>query len=163
MPLPIELETDLLLQKPTSSDTREIFFDAFRFISRSYHIIQRSALHLYHSALPFTPKKVLLSYVYKKDDLCQLGGGPERWDALVAVPTHGAKHRVHRIAFSLDSFYLASWAGHEMKLWDATSGTPVKTFNGDKIALAGDFSIVALSKDNTLTLYDIMGGAPVAN
>ena len=50
-----------------------------------------------------------------------------------------------------------------MKLWDATSGAPVKTFNGDKIALSGDFSIVALSKDNTLTLYNVTSNAPIAN
>ena len=144
----------MLVQKPSSSDTSEILYDGFRFISKNYDRIRQSALHIYHSALPFMPTKIQLSNIFKKDGLCQLGGGQERWDALVAVPRHGAEHRCYHIAFSLDGFNLASWAGHEIKLWDATSGAPVKTFNGDKIALSGDLTIAALCKDNTLTRCD---------
>ena len=146
------------MRQPTS-ETRKILFDAFRFISKSYDIIQRSALHLYYSALPFMPTKILLSNVYKKEDnLWQLGGGPEQWDALVAVPTHD---NIYRIAFSLDNAYLASWAEHGIKLWHATSGAPAKTFNGDKIALAGDFSKVAICEDDTLALYNVTSYASV--
>ena len=151
----------MLEQKSSSSDTREILFDAFRFTSRHYDVIKRSALHLYHSALPFTPTKNRLSNVYINDNLRRLGGGPERWDALVAFANHD--DFVYRIAFSLDRSLLASWGTGEMKLLDAASGIPVKTFKGDKFALARDFSAVALSRGGALALYDVSSSASVAN
>src|SRR6266568_2896861 len=70
---------------------------------------------------------------------CQLGGGPEWWDALIAVLKH--KGYINHIAFSQDSFHLASF-GQEVKVWDTTSGAPVKTFSGNEITLTGDFLIV---------------------
>jgi WD40 repeat protein len=89
--------------------------------------------------------------------------GPRQWDALIATLNHEMNCRASRVTFSSSNNHLASWAGQEMKLWDATSGTPIKTFRGTEIALAGDFSVVALSQSGTLTLYDVASNVRVAN
>jgi hypothetical protein len=119
------------------SDMREIFYDAWRFISMFYDTIRRSALHTYHSALPFIPARNLFYKIYKKDmcDVQLLNGGPERWDALVATRNHESEDPVRHVTFSLGGSHLASWTREwrergdarrrreEVKLWDATSGT----------------------------------------
>ena len=161
MPLSTNSGTDALAQKATRPDLREILFDGFRFISKNYEIIQRSAFHIYQSALPFTPMKTLLHNVFIKDNLLQLGGGPERWDALIS--TTRCEGLSHRITFSMDNLHFASRDEEGVHLWDATSGTPVKSFKGDRLVLSSDFSVVALSKDRAVTLYNVTSNAPIAD
>ena len=92
-------------------------------------------------------------------NLCELDGVAEQWDASIATATFD--DNIDRIAFSADSSQLASWAGEELKLWDATSGTPVRTFKGAKIAISEDFSVVAISEDSTVTLRCVATDAPI--
>ncbi|KIL56958.1 hypothetical protein M378DRAFT_39152, partial [Amanita muscaria Koide BX008] len=69
-----------------SSDLHQLLSDALRFIGQFYDIIERSALHTYYSALPFTPSDSLLYRRYIKDavdNLCIIEGGAENWDALL--------------------------------------------------------------------------------
>src|SRR6266478_874430 len=139
---------------------RNIFYDASRIISRFYRTIERSALHTYYSVLPFMPTKCLENRKYRKDrihNVCELGGVPEQWDALIASATLG--DGIIGMAFSVDSSQLASRTGQELKLLDATSGTPLKTFKGTGIVIAGNFSVVATFEDSTETLRCVVTDA----
>ncbi|KIL57170.1 hypothetical protein M378DRAFT_16435 [Amanita muscaria Koide BX008] len=152
----------------TSSDLHQLLSDALRFISKFYETIKRSALHTYCSVLPFTPTDSLLYRRYIKeaeDNICTIEGGPERWGPLVANLSHG--QHVQGVKSSLDSALFASYSEEnvnrgrpgKLKIWDATTGTPISTFPGQKFAVANDFSTVASSEDNIITYYNVNGSA----
>ena len=124
----------------TSVDIHNLFYDASRIIARFYRIIERSALHTYYSVLPFMPTECLENRKCREDrihSVCELDGVQEQWGALIASATLGGE--ILGMAFSADSSQLASWTGVELKLLDATRGTPVKTFKGAGIAIANNF------------------------
>ena len=83
-------------------------------------------------------------------NLYELDNVPEQWDALIATVTVGDE--TERIRFSTDSSRLASCTEHKLQLWDATSGTPVKTFKGADITISDDFSVVTFLEDSTVTI-----------
>ncbi|KIL57160.1 hypothetical protein M378DRAFT_172066 [Amanita muscaria Koide BX008] len=163
----------LKLLKPTSSDLHQLLSDALRFISKFYETIEQSALHTYHSALPFTPRDSLLYHRYIKDaahNICAIEGGPEKWDALVATLSHG-ECISPGIGFSLDNTLFVSCSVKyendsmhihsqgKLKIWDAATGTPVSTIPGHMFAVANDFSTVASSEDKTITFYNTNGSS----
>ncbi|KIL59677.1 hypothetical protein M378DRAFT_84766, partial [Amanita muscaria Koide BX008] len=118
----------LITQKPTSSNLHQFLSDALRFISKFYEIINRSALHTYYSALPFTPTSSLLYRRYIKEarhNICGIEGGPERWDALVANPNRGGKDdRVSLMEFGPDGRLFASGSmDGTIKLWNGGDGS----------------------------------------
>ncbi|KIL56707.1 hypothetical protein M378DRAFT_172468 [Amanita muscaria Koide BX008] len=144
-----------------SSDLHELLSEALRFIAKFYELIKRSALHTYYSALPFTPSNSLLYRRYIKDavdNVCSIEGGPEKWDALVAIIVHGEP--VEIIKFSLDSALFVSCSSRILHLWNAAvTGTPISTISGEKFAVANDFSTIASSEGKTITLYNVDGSA----
>ncbi|KAM6496583.1 hypothetical protein JOM56_007056 [Amanita muscaria] len=152
-------DTDGITQNSKSSDLHQLLSDALRFIGKFYELINRSALHTYHSALPFTPS-LLLYRRYIKDavhNICSIEGGPENWDALVANLSHGEP--VNIIKFSLASALFVSCSQGKWKIWDAVTGTPISTIPGHRFAVANDFSTVASSEDKTITFYNMNGSA----
>ncbi|KIL56203.1 hypothetical protein M378DRAFT_172913 [Amanita muscaria Koide BX008] len=156
------------LLKSTSSDLHRLLSDALRFISKSYAVINRSALHTYYSALPFSPTSSLLYRRYIKEarhNICGIEGAAEYWDALVASLSHG--EGVDVIKFALDSTLFFSCSEEcvdgpirkegKLKIWDAATGTPISTIPGQRFAVTNDFSTVASSSDNTITCYNANG------
>ncbi|KIL55852.1 hypothetical protein M378DRAFT_560946 [Amanita muscaria Koide BX008] len=167
---PRAIRVALNVLKPTPSDLRQLLSDGLRFISKFYEIIERSALHTYYSALPFTPTDSLLYRRYIDEALhlhrgCNVIGISNQWDALLANLNHG--RGVNNIQFSLDSTMLVSWNGGSsstsqkamLKVWDAVAGTPISTIKGGSgsFAIANDFSTVASFKGNAITLYNVNG------
>ncbi|KIL56525.1 hypothetical protein M378DRAFT_89177, partial [Amanita muscaria Koide BX008] len=111
----------LILLKSTSSDLHQLLSDTLRFIPKFYEVIDRSALHTYYSALHFTPTDSLLYRRYIKEaahSVCDIEGGPEKWNALVANQSH--EEYVSVIKFSLDSTLFVSCSRHggSVYLWD---------------------------------------------
>ncbi|KIL60889.1 hypothetical protein M378DRAFT_167559 [Amanita muscaria Koide BX008] len=160
------------LLQSTSSDMHELLSDVLRFISKFYEIINRSALHTYYSALPFSPTDSLLYHRYIREaehNICCIEGGPEQWDALVAIlKLEVGIYPVYDIKFSLDSALLVSCIkGYKpalgkthpgkLKVWDAATGTPISTIPGDRFTVTNDFSTVASSSDNVITYYNVDG------
>ncbi|KIL64920.1 hypothetical protein M378DRAFT_77648, partial [Amanita muscaria Koide BX008] len=156
--------------KSTSSDLHQLLSDALRFISKFYELIKRSALHTYYSALPFSPTSSLLYRRYIKDArhyIRGIEGGPKNWDALVAILSHG--EGVDAIKFSPESALFISCSEEtedeyasihnqgKLKIWDATTGTPISTIPGRRVAFTNDFSTVVSSSDNTITYHNMDG------
>ncbi|KIL62283.1 hypothetical protein M378DRAFT_800456 [Amanita muscaria Koide BX008] len=157
----------LALLKSTSSDLHQLLSDALRFIPKFYELINRSALHIYYSALHFTPTNSLLYRRYIKEsvhNICGIEGGPEKWDAHVATLSH--EEYVDVAKFSLDSALFISCSEGDvgdglgkLKIWDAATGAPISTIPGHRFAVANDFSTVASSEDNIITYYNVNGSA----
>lgn len=153
----------VLKLRSTPSELHQLLSDGLRFVSRFYELIERSALHMYYSALPFTPTDSRLYRQYNVEtehNLCRVKGGPEKWDPLLANPTVGSS--VRGTAFSLDNTMFAVWDWKTLKCWEAATGTPVGTITGDFFAIASDLSTVASSKDSTVTFYNVKSGVPAA-
>src|SRR6266478_6244255 len=89
---------------------RETTMDAFRLVSKFYEVIKASALHIYHSALVFTPTQPLLYKRHCKEmthKACWLRGGLAQWDPLISASRHPVANFV-TLKFSPDSSQLAS-------------------------------------------------------
>ena len=95
-------------QSPTSAYGIEILEDALRFVGRFGSILDKSAIHLYFSALPFTPQGTTLYRVYSaryRDIPRVMLGFPESWpEELCTVRNlNGNKRTPRHLAFSADS------------------------------------------------------------
>src|SRR6266478_6339449 len=155
-------------QRFTSPEMGEAIVDAFRLVCKFYEVIKGSALHTYHSALVFAPTSQRLHKRYCKDmtyEAYWLQGGITQWDPLVATITYpGCEGENLTIKFSPDSSQLASLALHDIRFWDAMSGTPTSCSNlrGENITLADDFSVVAVPCNNTIKLNNAATDMPIA-
>ena len=111
----------------------EILNDTYRLLSRFYGIIRSSALHIYHSALNFTPLGTHLHQMYSSrfpNRIIARQGVPQHWSPLVAVP-HGHSRSVNVLSFSPDGSRLASGShDNTVRLWDGASGIPIATLEG---------------------------------
>ena len=95
-------------QSPTSAYSIAILEDALRFVGRFGSILNKSVIHLYFSALPFTPQGTTLYRVYSaryKDIPRVTLGYPESWpEELCTVRNlNGNKRTPRHLAFSADS------------------------------------------------------------
>ncbi|KIL57558.1 hypothetical protein M378DRAFT_87719, partial [Amanita muscaria Koide BX008] len=143
-----------VVPKSTPSELHQLLSDGLRFVLRFYELIERSALHMYYSALPFTPTDSRLYCQYKvetKHNLCRVTGGPEKWDPLLANLTVGSS--VRGTTFSLDNTMFVAWDWKTLKCWEAATGTPVGTITG---AFSPDRSrLSAGTSDGTVYLWDV--------
>jgi WD40 repeat protein len=84
--------------------------DGCRFLPRFYKIIERSALHIYHSALTLTPPETKLFQLYKHkitNRMHVIFGVEKSWDPLLTV-LQGHLFSVWSVTFSSDGSQLAS-------------------------------------------------------
>ncbi|KIL62287.1 hypothetical protein M378DRAFT_51075, partial [Amanita muscaria Koide BX008] len=160
------IRVGLTLLKSTFSDLHQLLSDTLRFIPKFYELIHRSALHTYHSALPFTPTDSLLYRRYIKEsvhNICGIEGGLEKWDAHVATMSH--EEYVEVAKFSLDSArFISCSEGRvgdglgKLKIWDAATGAPISTIPGHRIqTLLFSFEssrVAAAFADGTVWLWD---------
>ncbi|KAH7921578.1 WD40 repeat-like protein [Leucogyrophana mollusca] len=108
-------------------DAMNLLKDAERMVLMSFDPISRSALHVYYTALAFTPSSALLRKVFQQE----LAGGmvvrrglQDEWDACTrSVPLNSF---IQSIAFSQDGRLIASASNEEgVQLWDAVTGINV--------------------------------------
>ncbi len=97
-----------VLQQNVSASSVEILQDAIRFVGRFGSILNKSAIHVYFSALPFAPQGTTLYRVYSaryRDIPHVTQGYPESWpDELCTVRNLGGNDGTPRyLSFSADS------------------------------------------------------------
>lgn len=75
----------------TPCNLLEVFYDAERLVLEFFEPISMSALHVYHSALPFTPSLAQIHQIYAHElnnELVVCLGLRESWNAcLRTIPT----------------------------------------------------------------------------
>jgi len=137
-----------ILNLPQVSDTLLLQFlrDAIDFVASSHDAIERSAPHIYLSALPFAAK---VSLVYK-DFIPQCAGlitvatfGISDHGGRAAMRLTGHSGAVHSLSYSSDGRRLASGsADGTIRIWDTQTGeealTPFRS--GDGSVLSVDFA-----------------------
>jgi hypothetical protein len=143
----------------------EIITDALRFVAKFYERMEQSALHIYHSALPFTPTECLLYDKYRNEmsyKVSHLGVGLTQWDALIVNMKFD--DQAPEVAFSRDGSHLVVRTSKDLKFYDAMVGTPIKTcnFDRDNGVLVDDFSAIAVPSGNIVTLHSMTSNMHIA-
>ena len=104
-----------------------------------------SCLHIYYSALPFTPTrtKIFETYAGTALDRVHVGGNRElTWSPLLVVMRY--EDHVDEVMFSPDGRRIASRSGKLVQLWDESTGEHVSTLEGH----SGDIWFMAFSPDS---------------
>jgi WD40 repeat protein len=92
-----------------SNELCNLLHDGEWFVLEFFSPIKLGALHIYYSALPFTPQSQLLCQVYHYELGCVkvLSGLPRGWNPWL-FSMHGHLNRVHSVVFSPDGSCIAS-------------------------------------------------------
>ena len=148
----------------------EILDDTHQLLSRFYGIIGSSALHVYHSALSFTPPGTHLYQTYSSrfpNRIIVRQGVERHWSPLMAALC-GHSKTVYVLSFSPDGSRLASGLGdNTVRLWDGTTGVQIATLQGHSkgvthLSFSPDGSRLASgSSDSTVRLWDSATGVPI--
>ena len=154
-----------------SKHVEEILDDTYRLLSRFYGIIGSSALHVYHSALSFTPPGTRLYQTYSSrfpNRIIVRQGVERHWSPLMAA-LRGHSKTVYVLSFSPDGSRLASRSDdNTVRLWDGATGVSIATLEGHSgyvtpLSLSPDGSRLASgSDDETVRLWDGSTGVSIA-
>ena len=143
--------------------------DGQRFIMRFHKTMAHSCLHIYYSALPFTPIRTKIFETYAGTVLDRVhvrGHGKPTWSPLLVVMSH--KEGVSEVMFSPDGCRIASSSGKLVRLWVGSTGEHVSTLEGHSgpiwsIAFSPDSRRVAMgSEDKMVRLWDGSTGEHVS-
>src|SRR6266849_2344283 len=122
---------------------QEIFNDGLRFIQRNMEIPRYWPMHIYYSALPFTPYNTALFRTYNASDtgtIKVVSGVEAGWNPLIAV-LRGHSGHVVAVAFAADNSRLASASWDKtVRLWDGKTGAHIATLELSDYANSVTFS-----------------------
>jgi WD40 repeat protein len=133
--------------------------DCERFVLRFFDVINESAMHIYHSALPWSPMSSLTRQLYQMQmttEVKLVNAIDANWDAcLREIPYLGT---LNAIAFSHKGSALAVVSEEHVKIFEA--GTGVATFEIDESVISVAFSpdddmLVCGFEDGTVRVWDV--------
>jgi WD40 repeat protein len=141
--------------------------DAERFALQFYDVINTSPLHVYHSALLFTPQNTQIHKLFAaelSDGTMLIKGGNAEWDACLRT-IEGHSKSVNSVAISHDGTRIISGSNdNTIRIWDAQSGASLHTLEGhsdavNSVAVSRDGTyIISGSNDNSIRIWDTQSG-----
>ncbi|TDL23239.1 WD40 repeat-like protein [Rickenella mellea] len=154
--------------------------DAKHFVHEFYTPIGQSSMHIYHSALPFTPQQTIFyeTYSSKLERNIKILNGPSLQWSTSAHMTMCVGHtsQVTCMAFSPDGSIIVSCAQDStLRLWDVKYGVaigkPLKShtyryhcYNFTSVAFSPDGSKIvsgSMEKTASVCLWDVKSGAAI--
>ncbi|KAF9642707.1 hypothetical protein BDM02DRAFT_3273353 [Thelephora ganbajun] len=79
---------DVVTKRLEASSTVELANDCFRFVTGFFEVIEESAPHIYHSALPLSPRKSMVRKLYERhaNPMARVVRGlPDSWDPAIVT------------------------------------------------------------------------------
>ena len=146
----------------STSALRNLAGEHLRFTQNFFHLIQQSAPHIYHSALPLSPRSSMFHSMTPRETLVTgLDGCPDTWGAIIQTIQGSSDDFTCITAFS-DRIAVACSDG-VVRIYDAATGAlrvslktidPVKAMRG----LPDGSILFCAHQEYSITLWDIQTG-----
>jgi len=131
-----------LIENP-NQDLSDLIDDCERFVLRSFDGIKQSTMHIYHSALSWTPTSSPTRQLYERELMTETklvnAVGPT-WDACIRIIPATVGDSVEAIVFSPSGALIAAYGKWCVKVFDVMTGVNRATFDGDKFICSVAFS-----------------------
>jgi WD40 repeat protein len=140
--------------KNPDQDLLDLIDDCERFILRSFDGVKQSAMHIYHSALSWTPTSSPIRQLYERELMTEVklvNAVGLTWDACIRIIPVG--ERVKAVVFSPSGALLAAHGDCCTKVLDTMTGVNRATFDEDMF-----ISSVAFSPDDGFLVSGLWGG-----
>ena len=147
------------------SPTLDLTNDCFRFVTGSFEVISLSAPHIYHSALPLSPKTSIVQKLYgpQAKPLARVVQGlPDSWDPSIANTK--LPENIYTVVWSPCSRFIAIAQGQSGKIviLDAVTLEQLHTMQSQNLEI-DDWSNLVYSPDgHLLTSYAYWKGSIVS-
>ena len=155
--------------KNPDQDLSDLIDDCERFVLRSFDGVKQSAMHIYHSALSWTPTSSSTRQLYEGELITETkvvnAVGPT-WDTCIRIIPVALRERVKRVVFSPSGALIAANGESCVQVFDAVTGVNRATFDGDMF-----LCVVAFSPDDgflasglwgmTINVWDVQMGTIV--
>jgi WD40 repeat protein len=140
--------------------------DCERFILRSFDAVEQSAMHIYHSALLWTPTSSSIRLLYGHELMTEtklVNAVSPTWDACIRIIPVGMGESVKGVVFSPSGALIAAHGECCVKIFDAMTGVNRATFNGNMFLCSVAFSpndgfLVSGLWGMTINVWDVQTG-----
>jgi len=146
--------------------------DCFRFVTRFFEVISTSAAHIYHSALPLSPRTSIIRRFYEPygHPLTRVVQGvPMSWDPVIVAAKYPPD--ISCIAWSPCSRFIAistAWYTTETQILDTATLKRVKSLSSQRghtwsLAFSAGGRLLARLSGSpaALTIWDLQTGVPI--
>jgi WD40 repeat protein len=123
-------------------------------VLRSFDGVKQSAMHIYHSALSWTPTSSSVRQLYEHELMAEtklVNAVDPTWDACIRIIPMG--ETMEAVVFSSSGDLIAAHGACCMKVFDAMTGVNRATFDGRT-----SISSVAFSPDDGFLVFGLLGG-----
>ncbi|KAG8928311.1 hypothetical protein FRC02_007093, partial [Tulasnella sp. 418] len=149
----------------TKMPVPSLLHECQRFVLRFFDHISKSANHIYHSSLPFTPRSLLYQqFSTELKDVVRVSPTESTWDPTLAI-MQGHSGTVWSVCFSPDGSKIASGSSDcTVYLRDSSTGTHTKTLKGHSqsvhsVCFSPDGTKIASgSGDLSIRIWDLVTG-----
>jgi WD40 repeat protein len=144
----------------------DLIDDCERFVLRSFDGVKQSAMHIYHSALPWTPTSSSTRQLYEHKLTIEaklVNTVSPTWDGCIRIIPVAVGEHIEAVVFSPSGALIAAHVECCVQVFDAMTGVNRATFDGHK-----PISTVAFSPDNgflvsghnngTINIWDVQAG-----
>jgi WD40 repeat protein len=134
----------------------DLIDDCERFVLRSFDGVKQSALHIYHSALAWTPTSSPIRQLYEHELMTEaklLNAVGPTWDACIRIIPVAMDEHVEAVVFSPSGALIAVHQRCCVKIFNAMTGVNRATFNEDIF-----ISSVVFSPDDGFLVSGLWGG-----
>jgi WD40 repeat protein len=154
------------LQKQVRAPTSELYSlaeDCLRFTMHFFHLIQQSALHMYHSTLPLSSTSSMFHRMILPDKTLVTGfyGRPDTWGATLRTIGRSSEDPTYMTTFG--HRIAAAWGDGTVDIYDSVTGVlrlsmspphQVKAISGSP----DGFTLFCLHGGCSITLWDMQTG-----
>ena len=155
-----------------ASPTLDLVNDCFRFVIAFFEVINTSAPHIYHSALPLSPLTSMINNLYKRyaRPLVRVVQGlPMAWDLVVATVRH-EDYLINGATWSPCNRFIAIASASRIEVLDAATLERLNTFGHNLkedtrwFSFSPDSRSLTLfsSDDWSLTTWDLQTGGRIS-
>jgi WD domain, G-beta repeat len=155
-----------LLIKHPNRDLSLLIDDCERFVLRSFDAVKQSAMHIYHSALPWTPTSSPTRQLYE----CKLmtktklvNAVSPTWDACIRIIPVAVGERIEAVVFSPSGALIAAHEECCVQVFDAMTGVNRAAFYEHDAICSAAFSpddgfLMSGVRGGTINIWDVQTG-----